>query len=54
MLGDPWGNRLVAGQSPKPGQGAVEFLVEVADPPEAGRGRAGTGLCGLAQRGAVG
>lgn len=35
MLGDPWGNRLVAGQSPKPGQGVVEFLVEVADPPEA-------------------
>lgn len=35
MLGDPWGNRLVAGQSPKPDQGVVEFLVEVADPPEA-------------------
>lgn len=35
MLGDPWGNRLVAGQSPKKGQGVVEFLVEVADPPEA-------------------
>ncbi|MEU7137017.1 hypothetical protein [Streptomyces sp. NPDC046261] len=35
MLADPWGNRLVAGQSPKPGQGVVEFLVEVADPPEA-------------------
>ncbi|MFD9794297.1 hypothetical protein ACFWXK_25480 [Streptomyces sp. NPDC059070] len=35
MLGDPWGNRLVAGQSPKPGQGVVEFLVEVADPSEA-------------------
>lgn len=35
MLGDPWGNRLVAGQSPKRGQGVVEFLVEVADPPEA-------------------
>ena len=35
MLGDPWGNRLVAGQSPKQGQGVVEFLVEVADPPEA-------------------
>ncbi|WP_330302719.1 MULTISPECIES: hypothetical protein [unclassified Streptomyces] len=35
MLGDPGGNRLVAGQSPKPGQGVVEFLVEVADPSEA-------------------
>lgn len=35
MLADPWGNRLVAGQSPKQGQGVVEFLVEVADPPEA-------------------
>jgi hypothetical protein len=35
MLGDPWGNRLVAGQSPKPDQGVVEFLVEVADPSEA-------------------
>lgn len=34
MLADPWGNRLVAGQSPKPDQGRVEFLVEVADPPE--------------------
>ncbi|MFC7258592.1 hypothetical protein [Streptomyces lutosisoli] len=35
MLGDPGGSRLVAGQSPKPGQGVVEFLVEVADPSEA-------------------
>ncbi|MEV5283424.1 hypothetical protein [Streptomyces sp. NPDC051994] len=35
MLGDPGGNRLVAGQSPKPGQRVVEFLVEVADPSEA-------------------
>jgi hypothetical protein len=35
MLGDPGGNRLVAGQSPKPDQGVVEFLVEVADPSEA-------------------
>lgn len=35
MLGDPGGNRLVAGQSPKPGQGVVEYLVEVADPSEA-------------------
>ncbi|WP_406445114.1 hypothetical protein OHB00_48510 [Streptomyces sp. NBC_00631] len=35
MLGDPSGNRLVAGQSPEPEQGVVEFLVEVADPSEA-------------------
>ncbi|MFD3525009.1 hypothetical protein [Streptomyces sp. NPDC058653] len=35
MLADPGGNRLVAGQSLKPGQGVVEFLVEVADPSEA-------------------
>jgi hypothetical protein len=35
MLADPWGNRLIAGNSPKPSQGRVEFLVEVADPPEA-------------------
>ncbi|GGW59968.1 hypothetical protein GCM10010503_41500 [Streptomyces lucensis JCM 4490] len=35
MLGDPSGNRLVAGKSPKPEQGVVEFLVEVADPSEA-------------------
>jgi hypothetical protein len=35
MLVDPWGNRLIAGDSPKPDQGRVEFLVEVADPPEA-------------------
>jgi len=35
MLADPWGNRLIAGNSPKPDQGRVEFLVEVADPPEA-------------------
>ncbi|MEU7871838.1 hypothetical protein [Dactylosporangium sp. NPDC049140] len=34
MLVDPFGNRLVAGQSPKPDQGRVEFLVEVADPSE--------------------
>ncbi|MGW3656935.1 hypothetical protein ACWD6R_15135 [Streptomyces sp. NPDC005151] len=34
MLADPTGNRLMAGQSPKPDQGVVEFLVEVADPPE--------------------
>jgi hypothetical protein len=35
MLADPFGNRLVAGQSPKPKQGRVEFLVEVCDPSEA-------------------
>ena len=34
MLTDPFGNRLVAGRSPKPGQGRVEFLVEVGDPCE--------------------
>jgi len=34
MLADPFGNRLVAGDSPEPGQGRVEFLVEVADPVE--------------------
>ena len=34
MLADPFGNRLVAGKSPKPGQGRVEFLVEVCDPSE--------------------
>ncbi len=32
MLVDPYGNRTVAGPSPKPDQGRVEFLVEVADP----------------------
>jgi hypothetical protein len=35
MLVDPFGNRLVAGDSPKPDQGRVEFLVEVSDPSEA-------------------
>ena len=35
MLADPFGNRLVAGDSPKPDQGRVEFLVEVSDPSEA-------------------
>ncbi|MFE0379587.1 hypothetical protein ACFW1M_29415 [Streptomyces inhibens] len=35
MLADPWGNRLIAGQSPKSDQGVVEFLVEVSDPSEA-------------------
>jgi len=36
MLADPFGNRLVAGQSPKAGQGRVNFLVEVCDPSESG------------------
>jgi hypothetical protein len=35
MLADPFGNRVVAGDSPKPGQGRVMFLVEVCDPSEA-------------------
>jgi len=35
MLADPFGKRLIAGQSPKRGQGRVEFLVEVCDPTEA-------------------
>ena len=35
MLVDPMGNRTKAGKSPKPGQGRVEFLVEVCDPSEA-------------------
>jgi len=35
MLADPFGNRLVAGDSSKPDQGRVEFLVEVCDPCEA-------------------
>ena len=34
MLGDPFGRRLNSGQSPKPGQGRVDFLVEVCDPSE--------------------
>ena len=34
MLADPFGNRVVAGDSPKPGQGRVMFLVEVCDPSE--------------------
>ncbi len=37
MLVDPFGKRLVAGQSPMEGQGRVEFLVEVCDPSEAGQ-----------------
>jgi hypothetical protein len=35
MLADPFGNRLVAGDSPKDDQGRVMFLVEIADPSEA-------------------
>ena len=36
MLADPFGNRVVAGDSPDPKrQGRVEFLVEVCDPCEA-------------------
>jgi hypothetical protein len=35
MLADPSGNRTQAGNSVKPGQGRVEFLVEVCDPSEA-------------------
>jgi hypothetical protein len=35
MLADPFGSRLVAGDSIKPGQGRVEYLVEVCDPSEA-------------------
>jgi hypothetical protein len=35
MLADPFGNRLMAGDSPKADQGRVEFLVEVSDPSEA-------------------
>jgi hypothetical protein len=34
MLVDPFGSRLVAGPSPMPDQGRVEFLVEVCDPSE--------------------
>ncbi len=35
MLVDPFGNRLVAGDSPMANQGRVSFLVEVADASEA-------------------
>jgi hypothetical protein len=35
MLVDPFGNRVMAGDSPKEGQGRVSFLVEVCDPSEA-------------------
>jgi hypothetical protein len=34
MLCDPFGNRLKAGNSPKRGQGRVQFLVEICDPSE--------------------
>ena len=34
MLVDPFGNRMMAGQSPIKNQGRVEFLVEVCDPSE--------------------
>lgn len=34
MLGDPSGNRLMTGTSPKRGEGRVQFLVEVCDPCE--------------------
>jgi len=34
MLADPFGNRLIAGNSIKAGQGRVEYLVEVCDPSE--------------------
>ena len=33
MVIDPWGNRTVPGGSPMAGQGLVEILVEVCDPP---------------------
>jgi hypothetical protein len=35
MLTDPFGNRVVASDSIKPGQGRVNYLVEVCDPSEA-------------------
>jgi hypothetical protein len=35
MLVDPFGRRLTEGQSTKPGQGRVQFLVEPGDPSEA-------------------
>jgi hypothetical protein len=35
MLADPFGNRLIAGDSPKTDQGRVSFLVEVCDPCQA-------------------
>jgi hypothetical protein len=35
MSADPFGNRLIQSRSVKPGQGRVEYLVEVCDPSEA-------------------
>ena len=35
MLADPYGTRLVTARAVKPGQGRVEYLVEVCDPCEA-------------------
>jgi hypothetical protein len=35
MLVDPFGSRFVPGDSPKPGQGRVNFLLEACDPSEA-------------------
>jgi hypothetical protein len=35
MLADPFGSRIMAGNSIKKGQGRVEYLVEVCDPSEA-------------------
>lgn len=35
MLIDPFGNRTIAGPSIQPGQGRVNYLVEVSDPSEA-------------------
>ncbi len=35
MLADPFGRRVIAGESPVSGQGRVNFLVEVCDPCEA-------------------
>ena len=32
MLADPYGNRVIPGGSLRPGQGVVEYLVEVSDP----------------------
>src|SRR5262249_41514770 len=34
MLADPFGNRVVAAQSVRPGQGRVRYLLEVCDPSE--------------------
>ncbi len=34
MLVDPWGNRVIPGPSPKPGQGRGAILVEPCDPSE--------------------